>query len=197
MKPQDPTTKIAEIKENNAEFFSKVAVDKMEIVDENSQRDAVEILAQIKTRIKRIEELRKQFTTPLNDHIKTMNNMFRVQSEPLGELERAIKGKIVIYMEAQEEKARKKAAKLAEKAKKSDKPMMEPVEAPKASVRTDSGMATMRKTWDFEIENRAKLMKMRPELFLVDPTAIRRLINAGERKIPGLKIFEKSSIAVR
>ncbi len=50
------------------------------------------------------------------------------------------------------------------------------------------------RTWTFEILNQIDIPR---EYLIVDETAIRAAIKAGTRSIPGVKIFQKESLAIR
>ena len=77
--------KISLIHQDSLQLKNEVA--EFKVVDETSQRTAVEILAKIKKRLKRIDDLRTEFVKPLNDQVKKINNMFKMEAEPLAELE--------------------------------------------------------------------------------------------------------------
>lgn len=68
-----------------------------------------------------------------------------------------------------------------------------PVAAP-ATTRTDMGSSGLRKRWVFEVEAPALVPR---EYLVVDESAIRRAIASGVREIPGVKIWEEGSLAVR
>ena len=66
-------------------------------------------------------------------------------------------------------------------------------EIPKA-VRTESGSAHQRMTWEFEIEDATKV----PRAYLaIDEKLIRQAVKAGIRQIPGVRIFEQASTTFR
>lgn len=77
-------------------------------------------------------------------------------------------------------------------------------------LRTGSGSVSRRKRWTFEVTDPAKvpltyqlpvdggeveeeLVQLRPP----EPKAIRKLVNAGVRELPGVRIFEDTSLSVR
>lgn len=66
-------------------------------------------------------------------------------------------------------------------------------EIPK-TVRTESGSAHQRMTWEFEIEDKSMVP---PEYLMVDEKAIRQAVKAGIRQIPGVRIFELASTTFR
>ena len=69
-----------------------------------------------------------------------------------------------------------------------------PVEAPKTQVRTESGMTYVQKRWKARITDE----KIVPREFLgVDQVKVNDAIKSGVREIPGIEIFEESTVAVR
>jgi len=84
------------------------------VVDQETNEKAAEYLGGIKARLKRVDELRKELTQPLNDQIKKINNMFRPRIEDLKKIEEAVKAAICRYMDEQEHKANEEARKLRE-----------------------------------------------------------------------------------
>jgi hypothetical protein len=82
------------------------------ISSQDGLSEASNFLGAIKTRLKRLEEMRKFDVGPLNDHVKALNNKYKVQSEPLLELEVIVKNAIKKYMDAEDLKARQEAERL-------------------------------------------------------------------------------------
>lgn len=82
------------------------------VTDAETNGVAAKTLGEIKARLKRIDELRKQFTQPLNDQVKKINNMFKLQSEPLEAVEASIKSAIKLYMDEEDRKARIEAERI-------------------------------------------------------------------------------------
>lgn len=82
------------------------------IIDDASNQVAAEFLSGIKARIKRVDQIRKEFTQPLNDQVKKINNIFNPKIEFLENIEASIKGAMVKYMDEQERRAQVEAARL-------------------------------------------------------------------------------------
>lgn len=66
-------------------------------------------------------------------------------------------------------------------------------EVPKA-VRTETGSAHQRMTWEFEIVDAGNIPR---EYLMIDEKAIRQAVKAGIRQIPGVRIFEQASTTFR
>lgn len=82
------------------------------VTNPDNQLICIDALSKIKARLKRIDELRKEFVTPLNDQVKKINNMFKAQSEPLEAFEVQLKATLKTYMDEQDRLARIEAEKL-------------------------------------------------------------------------------------
>ncbi len=203
-------SKIAEIKDSNASFIRMIGV--IDVVDDGTQREAVEILTVIKKRKDRLEDLRKFFTKPLNDQVKEINNMFKMESVPLAEAERTIKFAVNQYMTKVETDARAKAEKLriaeearlkkeaAKAAKTGVKPKAQPappppVEVPEQKIQAEGGKIVRKKVWKFEVEDMPRFKKNNPDLTLPDEKQINKLIQQGVRDIKGLRIYEDAVIS--
>lgn len=92
------------------------------------------------------------------------------------------------------EAARKAEAELA--AKREERPAFELAEREEAqtTVKTTRGSATRKKVWTFDVVDAASVPR---EFMAVDEKKIRQAVKNGEREIPGVRIYEKSELAVR
>ena len=110
--------KMEAIKASVSEFTGKAK--SLVVTNDAQEVEAIEALGAGKKRIKRVEELRKFFTAPLNAQLKSINAMFKCQSEPLKEVEKILKAKLIAYgdekearlIKEREEQAKKDAAAL-------------------------------------------------------------------------------------
>ncbi|GAI97783.1 unnamed protein product [marine sediment metagenome] len=65
---------------------------------------------------------------------------------------------------------------------------------PQRTVQADTGSATVKKVWTFQVEDSALV----PEQYkVVDERKIRAAVASGIREIPGVKIFLSPQVAVR
>lgn len=143
-------------------------------------------LASVKKRINRIKEIKDNLVKPLKESVRTVDNWFKEQSAPFLDMEVKAKSMIGEYMIEQERLAREAAA-IAQAEQRA------PIEKPSTKINTDAGRVNMAKVWTYEIEDISKVPR---ELMTLDSYAVRQKINAGERTIPGLKIYQKSQIKV-
>lgn len=101
--------------------------------------------------------------------------------------------------QAEEEKSKKKKAELEKQAQAVEQApaLVEApvVEAPARQVRTSHGVTSYKDVWKWEVENEATLRKAHPELFILDRTAVNKLISSGERTIAGLRIYKDVEVA--
>jgi len=150
-----------------------------------------EIIAAPKEFVKKITNFKKTFTLPLfaiKEGMGIKVNQYRTKQE--------------LNLRQQEEEARKATEELQRKinadAEKAgvEPPRVPDIVIPKAETitRVESGSSFQRKDWVFEMEDENLLPR---EYLMVNDQAIRAAIKAGIRKIPGVRIFEKSSTTFR
>jgi len=176
--------------------------EELEICDASTNEYAIWLLSKIAEGKKKAEAQRKAFTDPLNQSLKAINNFFKNLVAPLDQADTIIRSKVLMYRRMEEERARKEAEelqrKMEEEAKKKDtgQVIIPPVVAqtPPTTMTAKNGSATVRKIWDFEIEDETKIPR---EYLCVDSVKIRQAIKEGVREIPGIKIFQKETLSVR
>ena len=193
-------TEIAVIKEQNQGLLTEaetlvVRAEAIEISDDEDMEIAVNLLGGIATAKKRAEKQRKFFTEPLNQQVKKINELFHSFTNPLLKAERIIKQKVAAYHVEKERKAQEKMAKALSEAQSGDEimPVVIPNQ-PQRTVQADTGSATIKKVWTFQVENPALV----PEQYkVVDEKKIRAAVASGIREIPGVRIFLSPQVAVR
>jgi hypothetical protein len=212
------------VKETEREVSLRSKAEKMieqaeraQVNDAASAEAAADLAKWFRVLFKKIEEERDSLVRPLNDHVKMINGRFKGTTEALKRGEGVINKKLLDYVKEQQrieaekaEAARKKAeeealaAALALEAKgntsAASEILTDVIEAPETvqkvgAVRGDFGsVATVRKVWTFEV---VELAKVPVEYLEVIGPKVNAAIRAGERDIPGLRIYEKDSLAVR
>ncbi len=166
----------------------------------------------VKDYLKRLDTLRKELVTPLNDHIKKINSLFKPPAE-LGEKTAKLLGdKLVEFHTQQESKRRlqeakdreaadKERAKLETRAERLDEkgkpdqaealrqeaeaiptPVAPPVEKTKGFAPRDD--------WQYEVLNECEIPS---EYWVVDHQALAKVVRAmkGTKAIPGIRQFPK------
>ncbi|MCK4778366.1 MAG: hypothetical protein KAS39_08285 [Actinomycetia bacterium] len=179
-------------------------------------------LSQIKKMEKTTEAKRLTFTKPINESLKAINSTFKELTEPLKEAVGVVTGKILtwkknenarIAKEAKEARAkadaeRREAEKKRRKAEEArreaeiegypdpepePKPEpLKPVIIPKA-IENKIGNIQGRKVWTYAIVD---ITKVPEEFMIVDDLNVKRSIRAGERNIPGLRIYQDEKLSI-
>jgi len=154
---------------------------------------------------KAVEAKRVEYVGPINDHLKAVNNAFKAFTEPLIEADRLLRGKVLEYREAQRRaiaeqerinQLRMEAAR-AEMELKGE--LTEPVEMveiqPEQPDRYKAEAGTLGKARIVKWEV-ADFAQIPDEYKIVDASKVGRVVRAGLRNIPGIKIWEEESLRV-
>lgn len=163
------------------------------VISNVKQEDyAYDCLKKIKTQLDLIEKKRTAITGPLNQSLTEANALFKPLSTPLKAAKKIINDKILEFKLAGEEKAdaemkRREKIQESHKAKGHKTTELVPVIA-------ETGKSTMQKRWTYDMTD---IKKVPAEYLQLNLGAIQKAINAGERKISGLKIYQKSSLSIR
>lgn len=165
---------------------------------------AVDLTKHIKKLYKEFEDHRKKRVKPIKDSIKIIEGDYKPFTTALLEAEDVLKGKIETYQLKKEEERLKEENRLQEKQQKQHEKAVEKAEdkgvvppAPPAPVHVETegkveGLQ-MRKIWTFQIEDEMKIPK---EYMIADTKKIGKVVKAGIREIPGVRIYEDSSSAI-
>lgn len=170
-----------------------------------------------KAQFKKLEDDRKSWVKPLNEQVKRLNGMFKIQQEPFTKIEKIAKDKIGKFMAEEEErqekirkdeqeKADREALAAATKASASgDEAQADAIldqsiaagdkEPEKAIVRGNLGSSTStRSVWKHEVVDPGKVPS---KYMMVDESAIKAAVKNGERDIPGIRIYEDKQVVIR
>lgn len=196
---------IARINDEIAPIVAK-ATEVAVISDAQSENRAVEFLSQVKRRFKLVDEQRTFAVKPLNDHVKALNERFKITLGPLADAERIVKDAMIEYRKSVEFKeAEERRLSLEQEAhlavkqgdtaglvKIADAHALASAAAPK-TIESMSGKAHFREVWKFEIEDPTLI----PAAFLMpNEKAIKEAIETGE-KIPGVKSYTEKVPVIR
>jgi len=175
------------------------------IISDEAVRFATEDLSLIAKLKKAIEDKRKEYTAPIKQHLDLITEAFKTITEPLAEADRITRSKIMAYRQEQERKAREAEEINRLRMEAAQKEMelkgeltesvnlVEAPPAPPAHVRTDVGMLGTTKIWKFEVTDFSLL----PDRFKMEnATLIGKVVRAGEREIPGVRIWSEDSLRV-
>jgi hypothetical protein len=181
----------------------------LKVKDDTSNKSAVEMASQVKKLTKKVETLRKQIVEAPNKFVKSINTFAKSYKEPLIDIETDLKNKIGKYQVEQERKRREAERKAKEEVERLQAKLdaeaevkgEEPIKVPELVIpdlakvtRTESGSASIRKVWAWELENFSELPD---EYKKVDEVALNKAVKSGARNIPGVKIFQKSETVIR
>jgi len=203
-------TQTMTVKEQTQELMNKAELIVREaravvVQDEDSLTAAVDFLGKIATAKKEVDSRRRFFVDPLNQQVKNINDLFRRYGDPLGEADRIVRNKVLVYqaeearrVAEEQQKALEEAKAQAEEASKHPTEEFVPipiniVEEPEKTVRADAGSATTRQVWTFKIVDPSQVPD---EYKVVDEKKIAAVVKAGVRSIPGVKIYPTSSLVV-
>ena len=154
---------------------------------------------------KALEERRKDYVKPLNDEVKTINNVFKTLTEPLDQADKLTRAKLLAY-NAEQERLRQEAEAInqqkIELARREmvlkgeitvdTTPVVVPPEAPK-HIRADAGMAGKSTIRKWEVEDFAQVPN---EYKMVDAAKIGKVVRAGIPSIPGIRIWTEDTLRI-
>ena len=144
------------------------AAESYEIVDQETLEGGINFLGKIKASYDRVEQTRKFFTQPLLDLKKTYDGKFKPTLEELETAERMMKAKMTDYRLT----------------------LSENVPAPK-TTKTADAKATFVKVSKFEVVNESAVPR---DYLTVDTKKIGKVVDAGIKSIPGVKIWEAEEV---
>lgn len=170
--------------------------------DIKSATNDLSILSNLK---KAIEERRKEYVGPINDHLKATNEAFKVFTEPLISADQITRQKILGYRAEQErirqeqeeinrlrlEAAQKEMALKGELTESVELVEIQP-EQPK-HIYTDMGTLGTTTIWKFEVVD---FTLVPDEYKIVDAIKLGKVVRAGLRSIPGVKIWSEDILKV-
>jgi hypothetical protein len=177
------------------------------IQDQETNARAVELGNTLKKINKQLQLHQDYFVRPHNEYVKSVRNIFKRFTEPMGTEERNLARKVSDFRRflenerlRKEAEARRLALELQKKAEDEAKKSADegapyvpvalavPVtpEVPKVT-RTAEGSASQRKDWTFKVLDPDKVPR---DYMVVDEKLIRKAVKGGVREIPGVEIYE-------
>jgi len=198
-------TEISVITEKLPSLQTKIEA--LEVKDEPSSKLMTDYCGFIKTAVDKVEDKRKFYVGPLNEAVKRLNNDAKSITEPLKELLRIGKDKIMVYLNAVRAKeaaeAVAKQAKLDEMAKKNGLPEVKIEIEERRQVKSAIGQVHTTKRWVFEVLD---FSKVPDELKLINEVKINNLIRADTivikgvnscvYKCEGLRIYQREDVNI-
>ena len=175
------------------------------ILSDSDVKDATEDLVVIKGLKTALEEKRKEYTQPINEHLKSVNDAFKEFTEPLSQADKVTRGKVLTY-EAEGERQRQEQMdinRLREEAAQREMQLkgeltesvnlvtVQP-EAP-AHYRTAFGTLGKAKVKKWEVTD---LSLVPLEYLIIDSAKVGKVVRAGLSSIPGIRIWEEEQLRV-
>jgi hypothetical protein len=182
--------------------------DSMVVETEAQCADATEYAVQVAKLLKSLDEERERWVKETGGYTRAVNAMVKPWKEDLGRLKTALGRKIATYTDIQEQTRRKAEAearrateelnaRLAKEAETGGYEAVKieaPVAAPVATkTRTDSGSASVKEKWKWEVSDFAAL----PDEYKVpNEKMLDQVVKAGKHEIPGLRIYAKKKTTI-
>jgi hypothetical protein len=167
------------------------AAKELEINSDEDLAFIAEILADIKGQNKRLEEMKKSATSPLNDSLKTIRSWFAPAQDRFAEIERILKAKIVIYHERLEIERKRAIAAIDDAATSAEIGAALAVLHSTEEPERPAGLS-VRELWTYEVIDYHAV----PRHFMcINEALIKHVIGSGTREIPGLRIYATKSVA--
>lgn len=199
----DPTVKLFQEEALRLQHYAESRI----ITDDAGVRLATDDLSILSKLKKNIEEKRKEYVGPINEHVKAINDAFKMITGPLEAADATTRGQIMDFRHEQEEKAHKieeanrlkmEAARLEAEASGTGeiKESIEITPAPPIPAKTvisDTGSATTAKIPKFEVTDKNLVPA---EFLVVDMVALGKQVRAGRRDIPGVRIWLEDSLRI-
>ena len=164
-------------------------IDSVEAVDTASV-----FLKQVRDTERSIEDKRLEFTAPLNQSLKAINDTFKKLKEPLEQARTLLTNKILGWKKAEAErlfKEEERRRKIQEAHLKAGHEVSAPVvlERPENKI----GNTQTRKVWTFRVKEFSKT----PDVYkVINQVAVNQSIRDGVRDIPGIDIYQEEQLAI-
>lgn len=181
----------------------------LEVKDDLSSGKATEMISQVNGLIREIDDKRKSVTGDHRKFVRSVDAFVKGFRDHLEGIVREAKDKLGRYAyrkELERREAERKAREERERQQKkldeaAKKAKVDPVKLPemvmpekREPVRSESGTASTRMVWTFEIMDATQLPR---EYLMPNEKAIKAAVDAGIRNIAGVKIYEKPFVTVR
>lgn len=167
---------------------------------------ATAALALISNVIKATEDMRKEYTGPLNDYLKSVNSAFKLLSDPLDQAFKITKDKILAHQAEQKRRqgeieeinrlrmeAARKEAELSGTGEIAGLNLIEPLAPPVSHVRTELGSLGTTKIRKWEVED---LSKVPLDYMMIDAAKVGKVVRAGIPAIAGIRIWLEDSLRI-
>lgn len=164
------------------------------VENEEDVEVASDFLRTIKDTEKKIEDKRLEFTQPLNQSLRAINDTFNKLKKPLKQAREFLSDRVLSWRREEAEKIKKeeeRRRKIQEAHEKAGHEVKKTIELEK--VKSTIGNTRARKDWTFEIINFSEL----EDKFKIENTVmINQAIRSGVKSIKGLRIYQKETLTI-
>jgi hypothetical protein len=206
--PDTPSQVISErpetidvVKWNGYAIQAKMLSNTIAVDSDSTSIEAIDSLKTINTFLNEVENARKQNLAPFSEMVSRINDTFRPIKASLEDAADLLKLKILKFQEAKEQK------RLEFEQQQIDRYERElanangaPVAIPTLTLPAENttagniGAVTQRSVWKWEVEDLSLVPR---EYLKVDEKLLNEKIRSGVRKIPGIRVFQEKTLAVR
>lgn len=184
----------------------KEYADKRVVKTPQDDIDATNDLAAISELTKAVQDKRKEYVGPLNEHVKAINDAFKLLTEPLEQANKITRDKMTAYrlelqrIQREQEEINRKRIEAAEAEMKLKGELTESVnlvevdEAPKLT-RAEMGTSGLVDNWKFRIVDLEKL----PREYMVPDEAMLNSIakkQHDKKQVPGVEFYNEPGLRV-
>jgi hypothetical protein len=153
-------------------LWFQAAADELVIASDDDVTNAITDLSTIASIKKAIEDKRKEYTQPLNNHLKAINNAFKSFTEPILYADKLVRRKVLDY-QAERDRQRQEAA-----------PTL---------YHTDDGTTSKVSIRKWELVD---FSQVPDEYKAIDAVKIGKVVRAGIPSIPGIRIWQEETLRV-
>ncbi len=174
------------------------------LADMMATTDDLSLIAKLK---KALEDKRKEYVQPFNEHVKEVNGIFKLIGDPLERADNLNKSKVLAYRAEIERKRREAEAIEAEKLALAKREAelsgtgaftvdLSPVDKPAPPpdrVHTEMGTLSKSGIWKWEQIDWDLVPK---EYKMLNEVLIGKVVRSGMRTIPGLRIYQEETLRI-
>lgn len=169
-----------------------VSIRTFEIVDNDTLEFAAEILADVKGKNNRLEEMKHTATQPMNAALKAVRSWFAPAQNHYAEAEAILKNKIATYHRAVEAKRQAALVKIDDAA--DSKTITVALLALGAAQKPVTKGVSVTEVWTYEIVDASLLPR---EFLMADEKKIKAASVGAGLEIPGVRRFKEARVASR
>ena len=169
------------------------------ITTKEEYTQAGDVIKAINNKIKNIEAKRVDYTKPLLDQKKKIDDDFKAAMKPLEELVKEIKSKMLDWSREEqkrldEEQIRIEAEAMSKAKEENTSEVVVPIVNNIKSQRGEASTSTIKKVWKWKITDETKVPR---EYLVVNDKALNEAMKNGERRIDGVEFYQEEQMSIR